>query len=96
MIFASSPSNMLVWYSYQLDLWQFSLKYSNLATELLNDMVSKLVKAWQTIHMVAVSSPSLSQCHLFSFFHVFVVQFTFLMALTRLSSVRSGVCLINK
>ena len=36
------PSNMPAWYPLQLDPWQLSLKYSNSATELMGDLVTRL------------------------------------------------------
>ena len=56
---------MPAWYLLRLDPWQLSVKYSNSATELPSDSVAQLVRAWQAICQVAVSSPSLSHCLFF-------------------------------
>ena len=58
----AAPSNIPAWYPLRLDPWQLSQKYLNPATELLSDSVAQLVRAWQTICQVVVSSPSLSHC----------------------------------
>ena len=63
------PLNIPVWYPLWLDPWQLSLKYSNSTTELPNDSVAQLARAWQAICQVMGSSPSLSHSHFFpSFF----------------------------
>ena len=48
---APSPSNMPAWYPLWLVPWQLGL-YSNSATELPNDSVAQLVRAWQAIYQV--------------------------------------------
>ena len=67
------PSDIPDLYPLQLDPLEFSLKYSNSATELLSDSVAQVVGAWQAICQVVGSSPSLSHCHFyFPFFFLFI------------------------
>ena len=47
-----SPLDMLAWYPFRVDPWQFSLKYSNSATELLSDLVAQFYRAWWDIYQV--------------------------------------------
>ena len=69
----ATPSDIPDLYLLQLDPLEFSLKYSNSATELLSDSVAQVVRAWQAICQVVGLSPSLSHCHFyFPFFFLFI------------------------
>ena len=83
MLVAPSPSNMPAWYSLQLDPWSSAL---STATELSNDSVAQLIRAWQAICQVVGLSPLPESLSFFPLFLSFISHLSLIMALTRFRS----------
>ena len=79
---APSPSNTPAWYPLRLDPWPLSALST--ASELSNDSVAQLVRAWQAICQVVGLSPLPESL---SFFPLsFISHLSLIMALTRFRS----------